>query len=155
MPNYTGGKNFKKGKKKRNDFQEKKLIKRSNEDSQEYGQVVNAKGNGRFVIKCCDGGKERLGIICGKMRKRVWINRGDLVLICKWDDMSDDTKCSIIHKYSEDDAKKLQHENELPENLKLNIDDLDDLDETGVDYHYNTMPSDSSESDEEVDLDEI
>ena len=36
------------------------------------------------------------------MRKRVWINRGDLVLFCKWEDMSDDSKCSIIHKYSED-----------------------------------------------------
>ena len=100
MPNQKGGKKFK-GRKK-NEFVEQKQLRKKRESSEtstgeEYAQVIGAKGNGRFELTCCDGGKVRLGVVCGKMRKRVWINRGDLVLICKWEDMSDDTKCSIIH----------------------------------------------------------
>ena len=153
MPNAKGGKNFKKGKKNRSFDDKKQLIKKDPEELQEYGQVINAKGNGRFELKCCDGGKERLGIVCGKMRKRVWINRGDLVLFCKWEDMSDDSKCSIIHKYSEDEARRLLKEGELPENFKLN---LDDFEEVNSDEDYFTgMPSDSSGSDDESDADEV
>ena len=90
MPNIKGGKNFKKGRKKKDFTEKKNLLKKDEDELQEYAQVIGAKGNGRFELKCCDGGKERLGIVCGKMRKRVWINRGDLVLFCKWEDMSDD-----------------------------------------------------------------
>jgi len=155
MPNFKGGKNFKKGRKKSTFIDKKNLIKKDTQEYQEYGQVINAKGNGRFELKCCDGGKERLGIVCGKMRKRVWVNRGDLVLICKWEDMSDDSKCSIIHKYSEDEARRLHKEGELPENFKLNLDETEE-DNSDEDY-FTGMPSDSSgsESDDEIDLDEI
>ena len=145
MPNAKGGKNFKKGKKNKNEFQEKKqVVKRDPENSEEYAQVVSAKGNGRFELKCCDGGVIRLGIIRGKMRKRVWVNRSDLVLICKWEDMTDDTKCSIIHKYSEDEARRLLKEGELPENFKLNLDELEE-DNSDEDY-FTGQPTDSSES---------
>lgn len=157
MPNIKGGKNFKKGKKKRNTFQDKKqLIKKDIDEGLEYGQVISAKGNGRFELKCCDGGKERLGILSGKMRKRIWINRGDLILFTKWEDMTDDTKCSIVHKYSDDEAKRLLNEGELPANFKLNLDELDEG-ELDVNY-FNGQPSDSSDSsdeEEEIDLNEI
>ena len=153
MPNIKGGKNFKKGKKKDNDFQEKKqLIKKVPEDDQEYAQVVSAKGNGRFELKCCDGGTTRLGIIRGKMRKRVWVNRSDLVLICKWEDMTDDTKCSIIHKYSDDEARRLLKEGELPENFKLN---LDELEEDGDDDYFTGMPTDSSDEESSGEEEEV
>ena len=154
MPNIKGGKNFKKGRKKKDFTEKKNLLKKDEDELQEYAQVIGAKGNGRFELKCCDGGKERLGIVCGKMRKRVWINRGDLVLFCKWEDMSDDSKCSIVHKYSEDEARRLLKEGELPENFKLN---LDDFEEVNSDEDYFTgMPSDSSgsESEDESDGDE-
>ena len=152
MPNKKGGKKFKKGKKTR-DFNDKKLlIKKDSEESQEYAQVVNPKGNGRFELLCCDGGKVRQGTVCGQMRKRVWVNRSDLVLISKWEGMSDDSKCSIIHKYSEDEARRLLKEGELPENFKLN---LDDFEEVNSDEDYFTgMPSDSSESDDDGESDE-
>ena len=154
MPNFKGGKNFKKGRKKSTFVDKKNLLKKDPKELQEYGQIINPKGNGRFQIKCCDGGKERLGIICGKMRKRVWVNRGDLVLICTWEGMSDDTKCSIIHKYSEDEARRLLKESELPENFKLN---LDEEEEEGVeDDYFGAMPSDSSsESEDEINIDDI
>ena len=159
MPNNKGGKKFKKGKKSRGFNDKKQLIKKDPEESQEYAQVVNPKGNGRFELLCCDGGKERLGTVCGKMRKRVWVNRGDLVLISKWEGMTDDTKCSIIHKYSEDEARRLQKEGELPPNFKLNLDDfetVEDEDESGfIMDQPSDSDSDSESSEEEINLDEI
>ena len=159
MPNNKGGKKFKKGKKSRGFNDKKQLIKKDTEESQEYAQVVNPKGNGRFELLCCDGGKERLGTVCGKMRKRVWVNRGDLVLISKWEGMTDDTKCSIIHKYSEDEARRLQKEGELPPNFKLNLDDfetVEDEDESGfIMDQPSDSDSDSESSEEEINLDEI
>ena len=152
MPNNKGGKKFKKGKKTRDFNDKKQLIKKNPEESQEYAQVVNPKGNGRFELLCCDGGKVRQGTVCGQMRKRVWVNRSDLVLISKWEGMTDDTKCSIIHKYSEDEARRLQKEGELPTNFKLNLDDFEEVD--GDDGFDMSDPSES-ESEEEVDLDEI
>jgi translation initiation factor 1A len=147
MPNFKGGKNFKKGKKKRGDPHDKKqLIMKDMEEDQEYAQVVNAKGNGRFELMCCDGGKTRLGLLCGQMRKRVWVNRSDLVLISKWVDMTDDNKCSIIHKYSEDETRRLLKEGELPPNFKLHLDEFEEVHSDG-DY-FSGMPSDSSDSEE-------
>ena len=159
MPNNKGGKKFKKGKKTRGFNDKKQLIKKDPEESQEYAQVVNPKGNGRFELLCCDGGKVRQGTVCGQMRKRVWVNRSDLVLISKWEGMTDDTKCSIIHKYSEDEARRLQKEGELPPNFKLNLDDFEiaeDEDESGfIMEQPSDSESDSESSEEEIDLDEI
>ena len=153
MPNFKGGKNFKKGRKKSTFVDKKNLLKKDPKEFQEYGQIINAKGNGRFELKCCDGGKVRLGIVCGKMRKRVWVNRGDLVLICKWEGMTDDTKCSIIHKYSEDESRRLLKEGELPENFKLN---LDEEEEEGLtDDYFGGQPSDSSSEEEDINIDDI
>lgn len=143
MPNKKGGKKFKKGKKNRYGDEKKQLIKRDPDESQEYAQVIAPKGNGRFELLCCDGGKTRMGTVCGQMRKRVWIQRSDLVLISLWEGMTDDTKCSIIHRYSEDEAKRLLKERELPENFKFNLDELDFDDDNGF---MMELPSDSDES---------
>ena len=160
MPNSKGGKNFKKGKKNRFSEDKKQLIKKDPKEAQEYAQVINPKGNGRFELLCCDGGKERLGTVCGQMRKRVWVNRSDLVLISKWEGMTDDTKCSIIHKYSEDEAKRLQKEGELPANFKLNLDDFEIMDEGDNGFNMSDPSSSDSDSEsesskEEINLDEI
>ena len=159
MPNNKGGKKFKKGKKTRGFNDKKQLIKKDPEESQEYAQVVNPKGNGRFELLCCDGGKVRQGTVCGQMRKRVWVNRSDLVLISKWEGMTDDTKCSIIHKYSEDEARRLLKEKELPSNFKLNLDDFETVEDEDESGFIMEQPSDtdsgSESSEEEIDLDEI
>ena len=128
MPNSRGGRNFKKGRKKSGFTQEKQLLKKDPDEQQEYAQVIAPKGNGRFELLCCDGGKERLGVVCGQMRKRVWINRSDLVLIAKWEGMTNDDKCSIVHKYEEDEIHKLKSQGEFPDNIKLDEDNpfLDD-----------------------------
>jgi len=46
----------------------------------EYAQVVKMLGNGRLEAKCFDG-PTRLAHIRGKLRKKVWINQGDIILL--------------------------------------------------------------------------
>jgi translation initiation factor 1A len=74
-------------------------------------------GNGRCEIHCFDGQK-RLGHIRGKMRKKVWVNAGDIVLVGLRDFQDD--KCDIILKYSADESRALQRKGELPDNIVLN-----------------------------------
>ncbi|KHJ79044.1 putative translation initiation factor eIF-1A [Oesophagostomum dentatum] len=47
---------------------------------QEYGQVSKMLGNGRVLAFCFDG-KQRVCHIRGKLRKKVWINTGDIILV--------------------------------------------------------------------------
>ena len=84
---------------------------------QEYAQIVKMLGNGRCDTYCFDGVR-RLCHIRGKMRKRIWINVGDIVLIGKRD--FQDKKADIIQKYFPDEAKNLKDYGELPSNIFIN-----------------------------------
>ena len=66
----------------------------------------------------CFDGQDRLGISAGNIRKRYRIQVGDIVLLSLWTDIQD-SKCSIVHKYDEYEARKLQSQGEFPENVKL------------------------------------
>ncbi|GAG30546.1 unnamed protein product, partial [marine sediment metagenome] len=49
-----------------------------------FGRVVEIYGNERMGVFCEDG-KQRVGRIRGKIKKRVWIRKGDLVIVSPWD----------------------------------------------------------------------
>lgn len=51
-----------------------------NTHAAEYAQVLRMLGQGRLEAQCMDGVK-RLCHIRGKMRKKVWVNVGDIVLL--------------------------------------------------------------------------
>jgi len=72
-----GGKNRRRGKNE-NEAMKRELVFK--EDGQEYAQVSKMLGNGRLEALCFDGTK-RLCHIRGKLRKKIWINQGDIVLI--------------------------------------------------------------------------
>ena len=127
MPNSKGGKKYKKGGKK-NHSVERQLIYKDPKESQEYAKVTKVNGNRRFSLTCFDG-IDRLGICAGNIKKRVWINNGDIVLICKWEFQTDDSKCHIIHKYEEDEVKRLQSEGQFPGSIQIGEENgYDDLD---------------------------
>ena len=48
------------------------------------GIAVKLLGFDRVLVKCQDG-HERLCRIRGKMKRRVWIRLGDVVLVSPWD----------------------------------------------------------------------
>ena len=109
-----GGKNRRRGK---GDGEESKRELEFKEDGQEYAQVVKMLGNGRCECFCFDG-VTRLGHIRGKMRKKVWITAGDIILVAKRD--FQDEKVDIVHKYTADEARNLKQYGELPENARIN-----------------------------------
>ncbi len=52
------------------------------------GIAVKLLGFDRIMVKCQDG-HERLCRIRGKLKRRVWIRLGDIVLVSPWDFQSD------------------------------------------------------------------
>lgn len=140
MPNNIGGKGFKKGKKKGNNFREQKeLILRDPKENENYGLVKGAKGNGRFDIETPDG-TTKMGILAGKHRKRMWINAGDIVLLGVWE--FQEGKCSILHKYSEDHVQKLIEKREILHNFQKDKFSQFAEDEPDIDYFSADMPKD-------------
>lgn len=69
-------------------------------------------GNGRCEGKCFDG-VTRLCHIRGKMRKKVWVNAQDIVLVGLRE--YQDNKCDVILKYSPDEARALIKYGEIPD----------------------------------------
>merc|ERR1711939_1033069 len=87
------------------------------EDGQEYALVLKMLGNGRLEALCIDS-KTRLCHIRGKMRKRVWISPGDIILLGLRD--YQDGKADVILKYSPDEVRALKSFKELPDNFRVN-----------------------------------
>ena len=149
MPNNKGGKKYKRNK---NIAQENKNTRFKDEnESQEYAQITSALGNCRFDVLCFDG-KSRLATMCGKMRKRVFVNQGEIVLVSLRD--WQDSKCDIIDKYNANDVQKLKQKKCIPDFIKLEekkvIDDDDEDDNNGFIFSTD-MPSDSDEDEMEFD----
>ena len=86
------------------------------EHGQEYAQVLKMLGNGRLEAYCFDG-KKRLAHIRGKMRKRVWIGVGDIILVGLRE--FQDAKCDVLLKYTADEARNLKIYGELPDSAKI------------------------------------
>ncbi|KAG7107667.1 Eukaryotic translation initiation factor 1A like protein [Verticillium longisporum] len=63
-------------------------------------------------------GTSRLGNIRGKLRKKVWINQGDIILLSLREYQDD--KGDVILKYTADEARSLKAYGELPESAKIN-----------------------------------
>ncbi|SCV66898.1 BQ2448_5544 [Microbotryum intermedium] len=114
LSSKQGGKNRRRGKNE-NEADKRELVFK--EDGQEYAQVTKMLGNGRIEAMCFDGEK-RLAHIRGKMRKKVWINQGDIILLSLRDFQDD--KADVIQKYTSDEARNLKTYGELPETAKIN-----------------------------------
>jgi len=148
-----GGKNRRRGKNE-NESEKRELVFK--EHGQEYAQVLKLLGNGRLEAQCFDGIK-RLCHIRGKLRKKVWINQGDIILIGLRD--YQDSKADVIQKYNPDEARNLKAYKELPETAKINdaqIDDDNDLD--GIEFQDDIDDDQDDVLDEEDDrlrLDDI
>lgn len=80
------------------------------EDQETYGQIINTLGDNRMLVKCFDG-KDRVCTIRGSMRKKIWIYKNDIVLISLREYQDD--KGDIVHKYEDQDVKKLKKLNEI------------------------------------------
>merc|ERR1712168_1054243 len=103
----------------------------------------------------CFDGVKRLCHIRGKLRKRVWINTGDIVLIGLRD--YQDAKGDVILKYTADEARNLKSYGEFPETVKINETvDFNGGDDNNDNIEFDDVDSEDSGSGDDVnDIDGI
>lgn len=70
------------------------------------GTAIKMFGFDRILVKCQDG-KERLCRIRGKLKRRIWIRLGDIVLVSPWDFQSD-TRGDIFWRYRKNQTEQLR-----------------------------------------------
>jgi translation initiation factor 1A len=70
------------------------------------GIAIKLLGFDRVLVKCQDG-NERLCRIRGKMKRRVWIREGDVVLVSPWDFQSD-KRGDVTWRYTRSQADMLR-----------------------------------------------
>jgi len=140
-----GGKNRRRGKNENDDVKRELILK---EPGQSYAQVTRILGNGYIEAFCFDsaGGKKRLCHIRGKLRKKQWINQGDVILVGLRDYQDD--KADVIMRYLADEARELKRMQEIPDNINItetasmNTDALDDV---IFDERHNNAESDDDD----------
>jgi translation initiation factor 1A len=71
-----------------------------------FGVAIKLLGYDRILVRCQDG-HERLCRIRGKMKRRVWIREGDIVLVSPWDFQSD-KKGDVFWRYTKAQAEMLR-----------------------------------------------
>ena len=67
-------------------------------ENEVFGRVEQMLGGDRMLVVCEDG-KERICRIPGKLRKRVWIKPGDLILVQPWK-IQGDRRGDVIFRYT-------------------------------------------------------
>lgn len=67
-------------------------------EKQHFGMVDQRLGASRMRVRCLDG-KSRICRIPGRLKRRLWVREGDLVLIEEWK-LGGEEKADVIFKYS-------------------------------------------------------
>jgi translation initiation factor 1A len=75
------------------------------------GTAVKMLGSERIMVRCQDG-KERLCRVRGKLKRRVWIREGDIVLVSPWDFQSD-KRGDIFWRYRKNQTAWLRNKGYL------------------------------------------
>jgi translation initiation factor 1A len=70
------------------------------------GIATKLLGFDRVLVKCEDG-RERLCRIRGKMKRRVWIRVGDVVVVSPWD-FESDKRGDLLWRYTRAQADALR-----------------------------------------------
>lgn len=65
----------------------------------------------------CEDGVSRMGRIPGRIKKRMWIREGDLLIIKIWEFQPE--KCDIRFRYTKTQSSNLSRRNRIPKNLDV------------------------------------
>ena len=65
----------------------------------------------------CEDGVSRMGRIPGKIKKRMWIREGDLLIISIWDFQPE--KCDIKFRYTRTQAVNLSKRRRIPKSIDI------------------------------------
>ncbi|PIN88643.1 translation initiation factor IF-1A [Candidatus Pacearchaeota archaeon CG10_big_fil_rev_8_21_14_0_10_35_13] len=75
------------------------------------GRVEQRFGGSKMLVKCSDG-KERNCRVPGRMRRKLWLREGDIILIEPWE-FESDSRGDIIFKYRPAEVDWLVRSNNL------------------------------------------
>ena len=73
-------------------------------------------GASKIRVMCADG-QSRMGRIPGKLKKRMWIREGDLLIIRPWE--FQDEKSDILYRYTRTQASNLARRGVIPEAINI------------------------------------
>ncbi len=73
-------------------------------------------GASHIKVMCADG-KSRMGRIPGKMKRRMWIKPGDLLIVIPWS--MDNEKADIKWRYREVESVNLSKRGLIPKDIDL------------------------------------
>lgn len=73
-------------------------------------------GASRIKVVCADG-QSRMGRIPGKLKRRMWMRPGDLLIVKPWD--FQDEKCDILYRYTRTQSVNLSKRNLIPESINI------------------------------------
>ncbi len=79
-----------------------------------FGIASQLLGAARIRVMCEDS-VSRMGRITGKMKKKMWIREGDLLVVRPWG--FQEGKADILFRYSRTQSQYLQRRNLLPESM--------------------------------------
>ncbi len=79
---------------------------RTPREGEMFAVIEQMLGSDKLRVQCNDE-KERIARIPGKLRKRVWVRVGDLILIKPWKVMSD-RRADVSWRYTKTQAQWLQ-----------------------------------------------
>ena len=117
---------------------------------EEYGKVVLLRGDCKITVKFPDG-SEVLGIIPRRMKRRCWIAMDSVVLVSIRS--FQDGKVDVIHKYTDDEVKKLIQYSEIPEWFGKSSTMFDDtVVDDGIDFREDII---TEEDPSVIDFDDI
>ncbi len=80
-------------------------------DDETFGIVESKLGSGKFKVMCQDG-NTRICRVPGRLRRRLWLNPGDIVIVKPWELQSNE-RGDIIWKYSNAQIQWLRKNNYL------------------------------------------
>jgi len=81
-----------------------------------FGIADQLLGASKIKVMCEDG-VSRVGRIPGKIKKRMWIREGDLLIVSLWDFQPD--KCDVRFRYTKTQAVNLSRKNKIPKSLDV------------------------------------
>ena len=151
-PNKKGGKGYKKGK---GDDVVQEFI--DIQAGQYIARAIRILGD-RNVLCYCDDNVLRICHICRKMKGRVWVEAGDMVLVSLRDFSAEDPKTikrgDILAKYAPDQVRVLKKEGKVNERLFMKLEDRNgiSIDAVGEDKTADTSILDKKEDDDGFDF---
>ena len=81
-----------------------------------FGIADSLQGGSRLKVNCEDG-KSRMARIPGKLKRRMWIREGDLVIIRPWDFQNE--KCDVVFRYTKTQASYLSRRGMIPKQIDV------------------------------------